>query len=257
MDKGWTWIHTSCLQFCRENGRIGNHGQNPTCQTPFWKGRYAYGLLIGICLLLAATGCNNNTIRHPASESSTDSSTTIFGRLSQFIQLGSTEETIAYKLPVGPYFATIDGEVLMERPAYLDTVITEIESGVVRDDLLVSIELCNVVDENIFYIESCTDYEGALYEHQLEARLHEGAYRVDGFTWERSGNWAGTLTIVAPTTGDVERVPIFPYVYPTRPPSTNLFELVSVVLPFVVIGLFLAGAGIWGGRFVVIANKQS
>lgn len=215
------------------------------------RGFNAYAVTVLLLLLFFVAGCGSSTnSANNAVDTNYTNSETIFGRLSQRFQLGSTEEVIVYKLPIGPYFATIRGEVLMQRPAYLDIVLTEKESGIMRDDLHVAIDLCQIAVDDVQNVESCEAFDGPLYEHALNARWQGSVYRVDGFEWETDGNWQGEMTITDPATDEVEMVLVGPYVYPTRPPSSNLFELVSLFLPFVALGIFLVLANRAGRRFV-------
>ena len=208
--------------------------------------KFSWNTIVAVLALLVFTaGCSS-----PQNIDDTSNAETIFGRLSQRFQLGSTEEVIAQKLPVGPFFATVRGEVLMQRPAYLDVVLTERESGIVRNDLDVEIDLCQIATDGVQNVESCAAYDGPLYEYVLEASLNGDVYRVDGFEWETDGNWEGNLTITDPATNEVETMPIWPYVYPKRPASSNLFELVSLFLPFVALGIFLVVVNRVGRRFI-------
>lgn len=203
-------------------------------------------VVAGLALLIFLAGYPDRTFAADFSQSTAD---TIFGRLSQRFQLGSTEELLVYKRPVGPYFATIRGEVLLGRPAYLDVVITEQESGERRSDLSVLLELCGIADETVNNVRSCINFDGPRYEYAFEANWRENAYRADGFMWDTDGTWEGKLIITDVATGNTESVGIMPFVYPPRPASSNLFEIVSLILPFVALGLFLIGLRVVRGRF--------
>ncbi|MGB1250726.1 MAG: hypothetical protein ACPG8W_08960 [Candidatus Promineifilaceae bacterium] len=177
-------------------------------------------------------------------------SLTIFGRLSQLIQLGSTEETVAYKLQTDELFITIRGEVLMKNPAALNLFVTDRETGQVRNDVALTIHLCQAMDEQIHYIDTCATFDGPLYEHTLTATIIDGVYRVNDFKWERAGTWAGSLTVGAADSAETETFPFRTDVYPTRPASTNTFELISISLPFIVIALFLAALFMFKGQLM-------
>lgn len=204
-------------------------------------------LLLSIFLLFLVVfpvGCNNTQSAQQQPEAPT-----IFGQLSQYVQLGSTQETIAYKLESGPFFVTIRGEVLMKNPAEIIVYVTERESGVVRNDLTITVDLCHAVDEKFFRVGSCTEFDGPLYHHELTTTIEDDLYRADGFEWERAGDWNGTLTITQSDLAETQTVTTNIEIYPARPPSTNQFELFSISLPFAVIGLFLVGLWFLKGRF--------
>ncbi|MBV7334770.1 hypothetical protein KFU94_42335 [Chloroflexi bacterium TSY] len=211
--------------------------------------RIRCGLLILFGLFVVA-GCTNTQTR----DSSSEPQPTIFGRLSQRFQVAGTEEKIAYKLQTNSFFATIDGEVLMERPAILDTVVTDRITGAVRDDVTVTIELCHAVDEAVVEVGSCAAYGGPLYHHLLITTFHDGVYRADGFKWDRGGKWAGTLTITEPDSGETHSAAISPKIYPGHPPSTNMFELSMISLPFIVMGLCLLGIRVFNRRLVLATS---
>lgn len=201
--------------------------------------------------LLVVAGCTSTQQK----DSMNERPSTIFGRLSQRFQLSGTQETIGYKLQTDSFFATIQGEVLMARPAVLDTVVTDRVTGAVRDDVTVTIELCHAVDEAVVKVGSCTEYRGPLYYHQLTATFHDGVYRAEGFEWDRPGRWAGTLAITEPDSGEMQTVAISPLTYPGRPSSTNTFELSMISLPFIVTGLFLLGIRVSSRRLVLPTSR--
>ena len=199
-------------------------------------------LLIVVLFLL--TGCATNQ------SDAAGANLTIFGRLSQIIQLGSTEETIAYKLQTDDLFITIRGEVLMNRPAALNMSLTDRETGAVRNDVTLAVHLCQVFDEEIYGVDSCTEFDGELYEHTLTATLVDDVYYVEGFEWDRSGGFTGSLMIGMADSAETDTLTFKSQIYPARPPSTNTFELVSISLPFIAIGLFLMVVRLRQGRLM-------
>ena len=189
--------------------------------------------LLLIATLFLLVGCASDQT------GSTEQNLTIFGRLSQFIQLGSTEETVAYKLQTDELFITVRGEILMNRPAALNLFITDRATGATRNDVTLTVNLCQAVDEEIRRVDSCAEFDGALYEHALTATVVDGVYRVEGFEWGRAGDITGLLVVGMADSAETDTLSFNAEIYPARPPSTNTFELVSISLPFIAIALFL------------------
>ena len=175
---------------------------------------------------------------------------TIFGRLSELVQFGSTEETIAYKLQTDDLFITIRGEVLVNRPGELSLFVTDRATGVPVDNVDLSIYLCQTVDEDVWGPDTCAGNKRELYELTLTPTFADGVYYVDGFKWDRAGGWLGTLSVASANNTETETRTFSAEVYPARPPSTNAFELVNISLPFVVIGLFLATLRLRNGQLM-------
>lgn len=185
--------------------------------------------LVSIFLLV---GCS--------SEANVEENLTIFGRLSQLVQLGSTEETIEYKLPAGDFLITVDGEILQEKPGLFKITIREKETNIVRDDLNITLQLCTAVDRERWG-SRCED-ERPKYVHNITTEAADGLYTSETFAWDRAGGWQTIVTIEDEGAADPTTATFWTQVYPKRPPSSNAFELTNISLPFIVIGLFLLAA---------------
>ncbi len=202
--------------------------------------------LLTIVLLLV--GCASDQ-----ADSQTQS-TTIFGRLSAYFQLGSTAESIIHKEQTESFYIYADAEVLMGRPAYVEVKVIDRETGLVRNDVQVDLELCHAVDPEIGGLGSChTSYDGEIYHYELSSTFNDGIYRFDQFEWARPQFWGGEITIT-PLNGEPEVLETGAGVYPQRPPSTNLFELVSISLPFIVIAIFLLVIRLFRGQLMQSVN---
>ncbi len=176
---------------------------------------------------------------------------TIFGRLSQVVQLGSTEETIGYKMQSDSLFVTAEGEVLMNRPAYIHLNVTDQVTGERVKGLNISMVMCQAVDEEIDWYASCDPtVEGGIYRYELTAVDDGTTYVVDGFEWDRSGGWYFETTIEKPDSSEPELLTFSSEVYPQRPPSSNAFELTNITLPFIVIAIFLGLLRLRGGQLM-------
>ncbi len=175
---------------------------------------------------------------------------TIFGRLSEYFQLGSTAESVIHKDATDSFYIYADAEVLMGRPAYVEVTVIDRETGAVRSDVKVDLELCHAHDLEIGGLGSCdTSYDGEIYHYQLTSTLNDGVHRFDQFDWARPQYWGGALTIT-PLNGEPEVLETGMGVYPQRPPSSNLFELVNISLPFIVIAIFLLIIRLFRGQLM-------
>lgn len=176
---------------------------------------------------------------------------TIFGYLSQLVQLSGTEETIGYKMPSDTLFVTMEGEVLLNRPAFIHLDVTDqISSEPVRD-LNITMVMCQAVDESTNRLNSCDpDGRGEMYRYEITAVNNGTTYVVDGFEWDRSGHWFFETTIQKPDVSRPELLAFSTKIYPERPPSSNTFELSNLLLPFVVIAIFLGVLRKRGGQLM-------
>ena len=176
---------------------------------------------------------------------------TIFGQLSQLVQLGSTQETIGYKMQSDTLFVTAEGEVLLNRPAYIHLDVTDQVSGELVEDLNISMVMCQAVDEAIDELNSCNpNAEEAIYRYELTAVNNGTTYVVDGFEWDRSGEWYFETTLQKPDSSEPELLTFSSKIYPQRPPSSNAFELTNISLPFIVIAIFLGLIRRRGGQLM-------
>ena len=191
-------------------------------------------IILAVTGLFLLVGCSQ------ANTATTEDNLTIFGRLSKLVELGSTEETVTYKSPIGDYLVSINAEVLEARPALLNLSIIEAESGIVRDDLAVSLQLCTAVDLKMWGAR-CDSANTPLYIHNITMEPIDGTYFSETFEWERYGGWQTIVTIEEEGKEAVTET-FWTDVYPKRPPSSNAFELTNISLPFIVIGLFLLAA---------------
>ncbi|MEM7332533.1 MAG: hypothetical protein AAF490_10605 [Chloroflexota bacterium] len=182
---------------------------------------------------------------------------TIFGRLSQVVQLGSTQETIGYKMQSDTLFVTGEGEVLMNRPAYVLLNVTDQASGERVEDLTISMVMCQAVDEEIDWYASCDPtVAGGIYRYDLTAVDNGSTYVVEGFEWDRPGGWYFETTIQKPDGSEPELLTFSSEIYPQRPPSSNAFELTNISLPFIVIAIFLGLLRLRGGQLMQSAPQK-
>lgn len=166
---------------------------------------------------------------------------TIFGRLSQMLQTGSTEQIIAHKLYTDGLFINVRGEILQKYPGEFNVTITDRETGQLRDDLTVSITLCTLVDrEDDFVVESLESCDKSLplYIHNIEFAPQDGVYQSETFTWDVDGYWLTEL-VVDDGTAEPATFAFESEASPPKPPSSNAFELINLSLPFIVITVFL------------------
>lgn len=181
---------------------------------------------------------------------------TIFGHLSEFVQLGSTEETVAYKLPVGnDFLVTIHAEVLEAQPAIFNLTVIEEKTGKQRNDLSIRLAVCSAID-TFFSKNQCDDSQTDLHTHILSTTMNNGVYVSDLFGWNRSGEWHTIITIQDSETGEFSNATFWTEVYPKRPPSSNAFELTNILLPFVTIVLFFILAQ-WRGWQLIKAIDET
>lgn len=189
-----------------------------------------FRFLLLLPLLFLFVGC--------ASDAEASSSDTIFGRLSEQFQFGSTEETILHKKENGRYFVSMDGEVLQDIPGKFSLSITDRETGEPVPDLPVqlTLNLCTRPDE---FADPICDHDSKTLAFTHEA---DGRYSSESFQWTELEDswWRGDLSI-DPESEEYELIDFPLGIYPSRPPSTNTFELISIAFPYIVIGLFIGG----------------
>ncbi len=188
-------------------------------------------LLFTLTIAIFMTGC--------AAQPSADSeSTTLFGRLSEYVQLGSTQETIDYKLPHADYIVSIDGEVLVKRPGEFEITVLDQQTGLPVTGLDVQIAVCQYADganvEDWLLPDTCDDASQPMTTILTRTTYNGETYQSDQFDWQSDGHWRMMVNIEGadPLQTDLG-------VYGARPAITTKFELINVFLPFAAIALFV------------------
>ncbi len=168
-------------------------------------------------------------------------STSLFGRLSERFQLGSTAETIDYKLQHEDYVITIDAEVLSRRDGEIMLDIVDQDTGLPVENLSVALTLCswrNPEAHDWSAPEVCDAQDAlAITKHVSTSFDPATGYTSEAFTWDVVSDWrvmvdiAGSEMLIT----DLE-------VYPEGPRITTQFELINVFLPFMMIALFFVAS---------------
>ena len=206
-------------------------------------------LLVTLFLLVGCVG--NSAEMHPEPvEGANNRPTTLFGALSERFSFGETKEKIAYKLihPDG-YLLTVTGEVLMDKPAWLEVDIISLNDNKDISNLDMTIVTCAYNDQDAWNWgepENCSDNLDAITVYENKAVYTEnGTFRVEGFVWNVYADWTGLLII-----NDAEPIGFKVEVYEPRPPTTTGFELGSLTLPFATIVIFLFLVRMTGSKLI-------
>lgn len=182
--------------------------------------------------------------------------TTLFGTLSARFQLGSTEQTISYKQIVEPYQITTKGEVLQNRGIDFNFNIAGLNEAINHEDLTLTMLVCanqNMEQSQALRWEepnSCQQENVIVYELPTVYNASDGLfYTIENeFIYHEWGDWRGELLIENSATNEAATASFEVEVFEQRPPTTTMFELFNLLLPFVVIALFIG---------VIVLRKKS
>ena len=156
-------------------------------------------------------------------------------------RISSTEEKIANRLPVGPYYVTVEGERFVDSGFFRLDVSSP--QGLPTDQLAVSVALTPTGDEDEASLAEAVDADAAFADgadaapepiaQTFEAPYENGEYFVGALPFDESERWLVEIQIAD---GDgLYRGEFTTWIWPRSPEPPLLFVIGSIAVPILLV----------------------
>ncbi len=174
-------------------------------------------------------------------------------------RVSSTEEKIANRLPVGPYYVTVEGERFVDSGFFrLDVTSPQ---GLPTDQLDVSVALTPTGDEDEASLADAGEADAASADsasaaaepiaQTFEAPYENGEYFIGALPFDESERWLVEIQIA--DSGGLYRGEFTTWIWPRSPEPPLLFVIGSIAVP---IGLAVGAIALFAARGVRLMEPR-